>query len=85
MAHHKSAKKRILTNEKARLRNVTAKSRVRTLVKAAHADIQEGNAKVNEGSVQAAVKAIAKQAAKGRYHKKTAARKISRLMKAANS
>ena len=69
MAHHKSAKKRIRTNERRRLRNQAAMSKVKTLVKKVHSSENKDDADVT----------------KGRLHKNTAARKKSSLTKFVNN
>lgn len=84
MANHKSAAKRYRQSEKRRLQNRAARSALRTTIKKARADVQAGAANATEGSVKAAVQALAKAGGKGLMHKKTVARRISRLMKAAN-
>ena len=49
MPHHKSASKRLLTNEKSRLRNMAVKSELRKEIKAMRAETGEaGTAKVSE-------------------------------------
>ena len=68
MANIKSAKKRIKVIETKTLRNKMIKSKIKTLVK----------------KVEAAVAQNDKAAAKGIFHKNTAARKVSRLTKAVN-
>ena len=42
MPHHKSAAKRVKTNEKARLSNVAVKSRMRSAVKAVRSATKQG-------------------------------------------
>ena len=83
MATHKSAWKRYLQSEKRRERNRTAKSALKSQVKKARAEIEAGKASPVAGEVQAAVAAIHAAASKGVLHKRTAARRVSRLMKAA--
>ncbi len=80
MANHKSAAKRHLQSEKRRIQNRAARSALRTQIKKARADLQSGA----QTGVTEAVQALAKAGGKGLMHKKTAARRISRLMKAAN-
>jgi len=85
LASHKSAEKRSRQNEKRRARNGAIKSGTKTLVKSVAAAVE---AKDREGSVAALAKAvpfIAKAAAKGVFHPKTAARKISRLTRRVNT
>lgn len=84
MANHKSAKKRILQNNKRREQNRGARSSMRSQLKAARAEIQAGNADPTKGAVQDAVKALARAGQNGLLHKRAASRRISRLMKAAN-
>lgn len=78
MANIKSQKKRILTNEKARQRNMAVRSRMKTLMKKAHAAIaaKEANAK---DALRDALSAIDRAASKGVIHKNSAARKKSEL------
>lgn len=84
MANIKSAKKRILVIETKTLRNKMIKSKVKTLVKKVDAAIAAGDKAAANASLKAAVVAIDKAAAKGVFHKNTAARKVSRLAKAVN-
>lgn len=84
MANHKSAWKRYLQSEKRNEQNRTARSALRTQVKKARAELSAGNASGVQGEVLGAVKSLAKAGQKGLMHKRTASRRISRLMKAAN-
>lgn len=84
MANHKSAWKRIRQTEKRNEQNRTARSALRTQIKKARTEIGAGNASGIAGEVRGAVQALAKAGSKGLMHKRTAARRISRLMKAAN-
>ena len=82
MANIKSQKKRILTNERRRLRNKAVRSELKTRIKVAHAELDAGT----EGAVDAvtlAQKRLAKAGAKGMIHKNQAARRTSRLMRKA--
>lgn len=85
MANHKSAVKRHRQSEIRRLRNRSLKSSLHTQIKKAHAEIDKGEAKPTAGEVKLAVKALATASSKGVLNKKTASRRISRLMKKANS
>lgn len=80
MANHKSAAKRHLQSEKRRIRNRAVKSALHTQMKKALTELSNKTAKVNEGEIRTAQSVLAKAAAKGVLHKKTAARRISRLM-----
>ena len=83
MANHKSAWKRYLQSEKRRTNNRTVKSALKSQVKKARAEIEAGKASPVAGEVQKAVAELARAASKGVLHKRTAARRTSRLMKAA--
>jgi small subunit ribosomal protein S20 len=84
MASHKSAWKRHLQSEKRRERNRQVKSALKTQVKKARAEVDAGKASPVAGEVKTAVQALAQARSKGVLHKRTAARRISRLMKAAS-
>lgn len=80
MANHKSAAKRHLQSEKKRVRNRAVKSALHTQMKKALSEIAEKKAKVNEGEIRNAQSALATAGSKGVMSKKTASRRISRLM-----
>ncbi len=82
MAHHASAKKRIRTSEKRRLRNKATLSRVKTEMKKVLSAVKAEDAEKN---LKTAVSVIDKAVSKGRLHKNTAARKKARLTKFVNS
>ena len=82
MANIKSQKQRVITNEKARVRNADTRSELKTLQKNAITAISE-KSDDSAKKVSRAQSKIASAASKGRIHKKTAARKTSRLMKKA--
>ncbi len=81
MANIKSQKKRILTNEKRRLRNKAVRSELKTRGKAADAAIASGEDV--DDAVRLAQKRLGKAGRKGIIHKNAAARRQSRLMKRA--
>ena len=83
MASHKSAWKRHLQATKKNERNRVVRSSLRTQVKKARAEIETGKASPVAGEVKTAVRALAQAKSKGVLHKRTAARRMSRLMKAA--
>ena len=60
------------------------KSKVKTLVKKVEVAVAENDKATAAAALAEAVVAIDKAAAKGVYHKNTAARKISRITKAVN-
>ena len=81
MANHKSAIKRARQNEIRRQRNRAVKTRVKGIIKEVNtAALGEDNAAA-EDKLKAAQSLIDKAAKKGVLHRKTAARKISRLTK----
>ncbi len=84
MASHKSAWKRYLQSEKRRERNRSLKSALKTQLKKARAEIAAGSASAVAGEVKNAVASLQSAVTKGAMHKRTAARRVSRLMKAAN-
>ncbi len=88
MAHHKSAKKRIKTNEKRRIYNRSIKSRVKTYTRYFKEGVEEvakdasKASELREDVSQKLVKAVSelhKAVSKGVMHKNTAGRKIGRL------
>ena len=85
MANNKSAKKRILQNEKRRLINKSRYSSVKTAIKKVivAVDAKQPAAEVNTLFNDAQSK-IARAQGKGLLHKNTAARKVSRLAKYMN-
>lgn len=76
MPHHKSAAKRVKTNEAARQRNLAAKSRMRSAVRAVRAAASRS---VAEPALKTAVSVLDRTAAKGIIKKETASRHKSRL------
>ncbi|MEJ2168211.1 MAG: 30S ribosomal protein S20 [Desulfobacterales bacterium] len=85
MANHKSAIKRAGQNEVRRLRNKSTKTRIKSIVKEVRSTATESSADSKRAKMTAAQSIIDKAAKKRVIHKKTAARKISRLAKLANS
>lgn len=80
MANIKSAIKRIRTTRRNRERNRTAKASLKSMVKKA-ADLISSKSEDAIVSLKETLRKIDKIVAKGIMHKKTAARKKSRLMK----
>ena len=81
MANHKSALKRARQNEIRRLRNRSSKTRIKNVTKTVRQAVNEKSTEAAQMELNAAKSAIDKAARKGIIHKKTAARKISRLSK----
>ena len=76
MPHHKSAKKRVITNEKARLANLAVKSRVRTALK----KVRDARSRKDaEAQLTSAISVLDRAAQKGIIHRSTASRHKSRL------
>jgi len=82
MPNLKQQKKRDLTNEVRRQRNVSVRSRVKTFVKKAEQAVQAGPA---GDAVRDAIAELDIAARKGVIHKRNAARKKSRLQRKANA
>ena len=79
MPNIKSAKKRVIVNNKRADRNKSRNTALKTAIKKANAAI-ESNAADKEVLVKAAVKKIDKASAKGLIHMNNAARKKSALV-----
>ncbi|MCL4869255.1 MAG: 30S ribosomal protein S20 [Anaerolineae bacterium] len=82
MANTASAKKRIRSSERRRLRNRTFRVSGRTYVKKARALISGGKLEDAEAAVRQAASTLDKSAAKGIIHPRNAARRKGRLMRA---
>ena len=81
MANHKSAVKRARQNEIRRLRNRAVKTRIKNTLKDVDAAASGEGIEAVGTQFKAAQSLIDKAAKKGVLHRKTAARKISRLNK----
>lgn len=79
MAISKSAKKRIRRNARAAVRNKSRVSATRTAIRKVEESIRAGDASAAQKALKAAQPHIHRTADKGLIHKKTAARKLSRL------
>jgi small subunit ribosomal protein S20 len=82
---HKSVVKRSRQALKHRERNAAVKSSIRTGVKTVLEAVENKDAEAAKAGLAKTVPAIAKAAAKGAFHRKTASRKTSRLTKHVNS
>ena len=76
MPHHKSAAKRVVTNEKRRQRNAAATSRMKTAIKAVRSATTRSGA---EPLLQESLSILDRTAAKGVIKRETASRHKSRL------
>ena len=79
MAQHKSAKKRIRRNARAAGVNHARLSRIRTQVKALEAAIAAGDKAAAQAALKKVMPEMMRGAGKGVMHKRTVARKLSRL------
>lgn len=85
MANHKSAIKRARQNEIRRLRNKAARTRVKKLTKGLRQSAGQAGKEETAAVLNQAKSVIDKAAKKGIIHKNTAARKVSRLSRIANT
>ena len=79
MANSKSAKKRVLINERNRVRNQAVKTRVKTMTKKVLAALETGDVEASKAALSVAFKEFDKAVTKGVLKKNTASRKKSRL------
>ena len=85
MAHSLSAKKRVRQTVKRRARNRNRKEQIKNVVKGFTAALTAGDLGKAETELHSVASRLDKVAAKGTIHKKTAARKRSRLAKRLNA
>ena len=84
MAHIKSQIKRIKTNEKARQRNQSIKSSLKTAIRKTREAVESGDVAKAEQLARAASRQLDKAVSKGVIHKNQAANKKSALAKKVN-
>jgi len=80
----KSMIKDVKKSRERRERNVAEKSKIKTFVKKANTTIASGDAAAAQKAVSEAASVVDKAAEKGIIHKNAAARRKSRLMRAAD-
>ena len=85
MANIKSQKKRIITNEKARLRNRAVRSELKTATRAVHDAVEAKNGAEAYAAALAACRLLDRAVTKGVIHKNQAANRKSGIMKLANT
>ncbi len=85
MANIKSQKKRIRTNEKARLRNRAVKSELKTAIRVVKDAVAAGDGAAALAGAHHACKLLDRAASKGVIHKNQAANRKSGIMKLANT
>ena len=81
MALHKSAKKRIRRNSRVAAQNKSRTTQMRGVLRKVEEAIKSGDQKAAQAALKEAQPKVARSANKGIMHKRTAARKISRLSK----
>ncbi|WP_417363733.1 30S ribosomal protein S20 [Glutamicibacter arilaitensis] len=85
MANIKSQKKRNLTNEKARLRNVAVRSEVKTVIRNVNEAVVAGDKEKATEALRLAGKKLDKAVSKGVLHKNNAANRKSAIAKKVNA
>ncbi|MDQ0075948.1 MULTISPECIES: 30S ribosomal protein S20 [Arthrobacter] len=85
MANIKSQKKRILTNEKARLRNNAVKSELKTAIRAVNTAVESTDKDAAATALVAASRKLDKAVSKGVLHKNNAANRKSAISKKVNA
>ena len=85
MANIKSQIKRNKTNERRAVANKAVRTALKTSTKKVRTAVAEGDAEAARERSREAARALDKAASRGVIHKRTAARRKSRLAKAANS
>ncbi|MET1034908.1 30S ribosomal protein S20 [Arthrobacter halodurans] len=81
MANIKSQKKRILTNEKARLRNAAIKSELKTAIRSVNVAVAASDKDAAGTALAAASRKLDKAVSKGVVHKNNAANRKSAISK----
>jgi small subunit ribosomal protein S20 len=85
VANIKSQKKRIITAEKARMRNKAVRSELKTAVKRVRAAVEANDAELAQAEANKAGKLLDKAASKGVIHKNQAAQRKSGVQKLVNT
>ena len=85
MANIKQQKKRILTNENSRARNISYKSKVRTAIKAVRVAVEKKDLELANTKLVLAFSVIDRSVSKGIQKKGTADRQKSNIQNLVNS
>ncbi|MFC8304765.1 30S ribosomal protein S20 [Specibacter sp. NPDC057265] len=85
MANIKSQKKRILTNEKARQRNLAVRSGVKTAIRAVNTAVTAGDKDAAAAALVNAGRKLDKAVSKGVLHANNAANRKSAISKKVNA
>lgn len=84
MANIKSQQKRVITNEKRRVRNQAVRSAVRTEVRKLRELLDSGDKSAAEAQLRVASRTLDKAVTKGVFHRNNAANKKSAMAQAVN-
>ncbi|MHA2789537.1 30S ribosomal protein S20 [Corynebacterium sp. S7] len=84
MANIKQQQKRVLTNEKRRLRNKSVRSAVRTELRKFRETVEAGDKAAAETQLRVASRKLDKAVTKGVFHRNNAANKKSNMAQALN-
>ncbi|XPV74803.1 MAG: 30S ribosomal protein S20 [Desulfovibrio sp.] len=85
MANHKSALKRHRQSLKRNLRNRMTRTRIKNVVKAVRAAVEEKDTTKAQDALRTATSVLDKAASKNVLHNRCAARRIARLQRAVNA
>ena len=84
MANIKQQKKRVLTNEKRRMRNKSVRSATRTEIRKFREAVESGDKAAAEAQLRVASRKLDKAVSKGVFHRNSAANKKSNMARALN-
>ena len=84
MANIKQQKKRVLTNEKRRMRNKSVRSATRTEIRKFREAVESGDKAAAEAQLRVASRKLDKAVTKGVFHRNAAANKKSNMARAFN-
>lgn len=85
MANIKQQKKRVLTNEKRRVRNQAYKSELKTVVRKTREAVEAGDKELAQSSLRDACRKLDVAVSKGVIHRNQAAQRKSKLSKVVNA
>lgn len=84
MANHKSAKKRARQTITRTERNVSVRSKIKTVIRGFREALEAGDKEAAKTRLSAATRAVRKASSKGIFHQRTASRQVARLVRAYN-
>lgn len=84
MANIKQQKKRVLTNEKRRMRNKSVRSATRTEIRKFREAVESDDKAAAEAQLRVASRKLDKAVTKGVFHRNSAANKKSNMARALN-